>query len=208
MPSLPCSLNQFSYVAGAVSLVFMFLPCAPSSVLAQEAQRSPAIEINVERMTENGFSFFEVNAKSFVRATPRQAWQVLTDYERLTEFVPGLVRSRVLLRNEREVTLEQESAARFLFLSQTIHLVVRLREQPFSSIEVALVSGDMKHYQARWTLAAATHHGRDGTLIGYSGALEPDFFLPPALGKQLVQSSVHKMVRAVVAEIEKRSTRE
>lgn len=159
-------------------------------------------------MNENGFSFFEVNAKSFVQATPRQAWKVLTDYERLTEFVPGLVRSKVLSRNQREVTLEQESNAGFLFLSQTIRLVVRLREQPFSTIEVALVSGDMKRYQARWTLTAFAQNGRDGTLIGYSGAIEPVFFLPPVVGRQLVQANVRKMVQAVSAEIEKRSAQQ
>lgn len=208
MPSLPCILKRFSYAAGVTSLVFMCLTCGQSGVWAQEAKLPPVIETSVERMNENGLSFFEVNAQSFVRATPQQVWKVLTDYERLTEFVPGLVRSKVLSRSQQEVTLEQESTADFLFLSQTIRLVVRLREQPFSTIEVALVSGDMKRYQARWTLAGLTQDGWDGTLVSYCGAIEPAFFLPPVVGKQLVKANVRKMVQAVMMEIEKHSMRE
>lgn len=208
MPNLPCILKRFSYAIGVASVVFICLTCAPANTLAQEARLPPAIETSVERMSENGASFFEVKAKSFVRATPQQVWKVLTDYERLPKFVPGLVRSKILSRSQQEVTLEQESTARFLFLSQTIRLVMHLREHPFSTIEVALVSGDMKRYEARWTLARLVQDGRDGTLISYYGAIEPAFFLPPVFGKQLMQANVRKTVLAVMTEIEKRSAQE
>lgn len=171
----------------------------------QQADQFPATPSTADRMNQNSAALFEVNASAFVAATPQQAWQVLTDYERLTEFVPDLVRSKVLSRGQHDATLEQESKASFLFLSRTIQMVVHIREQPYSALEVTLVSGDMRQYRAHWSLAAATQQGRNGTLITYSGSMEPAFFVPPLVGRPLVQANVQKMVSAVVTEIERRS---
>lgn len=178
------------------------------SVNCIEAMAIPRSHFDLQPATpmrEPSFPSFEVNARGFVHVTPRQAWQVLTDYDHLTDFVPDLVRSQVLSRSEHEATVEQVSRASFLFLSHTVRMVVHIDEQPFSAIDVALVSGDMRHYRAHWGLEEVTRRGENGTLITYSGELAPKFYLPPLVGHSLVQAQVQKMVAAVVAEIEKRS---
>jgi len=162
------------------------------------------VHAHAHRISRDGQSFFEVNATGFVRVTPQQAWRVLTDYERLPEFVPDLKTATVQSRNAQEVVLEQTSETGFLFLSQHVHMVLRLREHPFSSIEVTLISGDMKYYTAHWELEAATQGGISGTRVHFTGALEPDFFVPPLVGKSIVQANVKKMVQAVVSEVERR----
>lgn len=159
-------------------------------------------------MNEPRFPSFQLNASGFVRVTPRQAWRVLTDYEHLSEFVPDLLRSTVLSRGEREATVEQVSRAGFLFLSHTVRMVVHIEERPFSVIDVALVAGDLRHYHAHWTLAAATRAGTRGTLITYAGELEPDFYLPLLIGQPLVQAQVQRMVAAVMTEIERRGAQD
>lgn len=155
-------------------------------------------------MSQLGFPSFQLNAHEFVAVTPRQAWQVLTDYEHLTEFVPDLVHSKVLSRGHHEATVEQVSQTGFLFMSHTVQMVVHIDEQPFSAIQVALVSGDMRHYRAHWTLAEVSQAGARGTLITYAGELAPKFFLPPMVGQPLVQAQVQRMVAAVISEIEER----
>lgn len=155
-------------------------------------------------MSRLGFPSFQLNARQFVAATPQQAWQVLTDYEHLTEFVPDLVHSKVLTRGPHDATVEQVSQAGFLFMSHSVQMVVHIDEQPFSAIDVALVSGDMRHYRAHWALAETFQAGASGTLITYAGELAPKFFLPPLVGQPLVQAQVKKMVAAVMAEIEER----
>ncbi len=172
---------------------------------AQPLSPSPVVEANADRVHRDGQSFFSIQASGFVLAAPQQAWRVLTDYDRLAEFVPDLLSSRLITRSAHQAVVEQRSEAGFLFISHAIHLVVRITEQPFSSIDVALVSGNMQRYTAHWQLAPATRDGVQGTLISYAGTMEPDFFVPPLVGESAVQANVRKMVAAVVQEIDRRS---
>ena len=162
------------------------------------------VHASASRIHHGERSFFEVRASGFVHALPEQAWQVLTDYGRLADFVPDLLSSRLLSRNGFEAIVEQRSEVGLLFATHTIHMVERIAEQPFSTIEVALVSGDMKHYKACWDLAPSMQNGASGTRITYTGAMVPDFFIPPVLGESVVQANMKKMVEAVIAEIERR----
>ena len=162
------------------------------------------VHASANRIHRGGHSFFDVTASGFVHAAPEQAWQVLTDYGRLADFVPDLLSSRLLSRDGFEAIVEQRSEVGLLFATHTVHMVERIAEQPFSTIEVTLVSGDMKHYKACWDLAPSVQNGSSGTRITYTGAMEPDFFIPPVLGESAVQASMKKMVEAVIAEIERR----
>jgi ribosome-associated toxin RatA of RatAB toxin-antitoxin module len=186
-------------------LLWISLLCAPFASSQAQSDQFNKIEVTVKQLMKNEQPMFEVNATGFARAAQQQAWQVLTDYERLHEFVPDLQSSTLLSRNGREAVVEQHSEAGFLFLSQRIHMVVRVTEQPYSVIDVALVAGDMRSYSAHWELAPSTQNGIEGTRILYSGVMEPDFFVPPLIGKSIVQVNVRRMVQAVLSEIDKRN---
>jgi ribosome-associated toxin RatA of RatAB toxin-antitoxin module len=186
-------------------LLWISLLCAPFASSQAQPDQFNKIEVTVKQLMKNEQPMFEVNATGFARAAQQQAWQVLTDYERLHEFVPDLQSSTLLSRNGREAVVEQHSEAGFLFLSQRIHMVVRVTEQPYSVIDVALVAGDMRSYSAHWELAPSTQNGIEGTRILYSGVMEPDFFVPPLIGKSIVQVNVRRMVQAVLSEIDKRN---
>ncbi len=168
-----------------------------------ENNPSSNAEVTVKRIKNGATTFFEVRASGFARATPERSWRVLTDYERLSEFVPNLRASKLLSRTGNQAVIEQQGKGSVLFLTQNIHLVMRVKEQPNSSIEVALVSGDMKHYVAHWELVPSTQNGIEGTRINYSGKMEPDFFVPPVFGKMIVRNDVKEMVEAFIKEIEK-----
>ncbi|MGV8893867.1 MAG: SRPBCC family protein [Burkholderiaceae bacterium] len=162
-----------------------------------------SIEVSVKRNHKKGRILFEIQVKGLVRATPQQTWAVLTDYGRLSEFVPDLLSSKLLSRCGDEVIVEQQGSLGFLFIRQTIHLVVRVTEHPFSMLNVALVEGDMRHYASCWELVPVALGA--GTLITYRGSMEPDFFVPLLLGRVMVQADVRKMLTAVVAEVERRA---
>jgi len=155
------------------------------------------------RVRKNGQSFFEVEAAGIARATLQQAWNVLTDYERLDEFVPDLVSSKILSRDTNEAIIEQKSQTAVLFFVHTVRMVVRIEEQPYSILRVERLSGDMRHYRARWELEPAVQ--AEGTRIALLGAMEPDFPLPPIVGDAIIQANVKNMVEAVIREIERRS---
>ena len=170
---------------------------------AQDEQPGSGIDVSVQRLRRDGRAWYAIRVSGLARATPQASWQVLTGYERLQEFVPGLLSSTLLSRNGPEAILEQEGVAGFLLLQQAIHLVVRVIEQPFSTLDISLISGDMQHYASHWELQPAAQ-GK-ATRISYSGSMVPDFFVPPLLGSAILRADVRRMMTAVLAEIGQRS---
>ncbi|MES2535793.1 MAG: SRPBCC family protein [Pseudomonadota bacterium] len=185
-------------------LVMAMFYLAPSPAQTQTDKPRDNITVTAQRLVTDEQSVMKVNASGFAAASPQQVWQVLTDYERFPEFLPKLSSSRVISRSSSEVLVEQNGKAGFLFIKHNIHLLVRIIEQPFAAIDLTLVRGDMKHYVARWELSPLARNGRNGTLITYAATLEPDFFVPPLIGRPLVEADVKETMEAVIAEIGRR----
>lgn len=162
----------------------------------------PKLEVAVNRIEIDGQKMYEVDATGTVAAPLPKVWKILTSYERMADFVPDMESCKVLSRNGNEVTIEQFGVARFLFMTRAIHLVVRATEQPMSSIDIALVSGDMKHYESHWELIPVPETG--GTRVVYSGRLMPNFYVPGILGAKMVRGDIERMMGAVLARIDRR----
>lgn len=178
---------------------------APVMAVAQAQASRPdpsKLEVSVNRVDADAQHMYEVDATAMVAAPLTRVWRVLTGYERMSEFVPDLESCKVLSRNGNEVIIEQFGVARFLFMSKAIHLIVRATEQPMSSIDISLISGDMKHYESRWELIPVPETG--GTKIVYSGKLAPNFYVPGVLGSNMIRNNIQHMMAAVVARIERR----
>ena len=166
-------------------LVFLLLGVT-APVMAQAPKLElPKLEVSVNRVDQDGQHMYEVDATGTVAAPLPKVWRILTGYDRMAEFVPDMESSKVLSRNGGEVIIEQFGVARFLFMSRTIHLIVRAVEQPMSSIDISLISGDMKHYESRWELVPVPETG--GTKIIYHGKLLPNFYVPSLLGSKMVR---------------------
>lgn len=184
-------------------LLLLILSQPPVFAQEQTDAEKGSIEVTVRHMRQDEQAYFEMHASGFVRRSQKTAWQVLTDYERLHEFVPNLLSSRLLERNGAQATLEQQGRVGFFFMTRTIHLVLRVTEHPFSALDINLIAGDMKRYATRWEIAPASRNGENGAHISYSGMVEPDFFVPSLLGAALLRADLTQMLEAVIAEIEK-----
>lgn len=169
-----------------------------------QAIDQPDIDVRMNRA--KGYPLFEVTAKMTVNANVARSWKVLTDYNRLAEFVPNLSRSQVTSSEGNERTVTQNGFAKFLFIRQNIDLVLHVTEQPMQVIDIRLISGNMREYQARWELQPQQPQqpGDDGhTRISYAGIIAPDFYVPTLFGAALMKSDLRHMLNAVKAEIEK-----
>ncbi|QJD94107.1 cyclase/dehydrase [Duganella dendranthematis] len=183
-------------------LVFLLLGVT-APVMAQAPKLElPKLEVSVNRVDHDGQHMYEVDATGTVAAPLPKVWRILTGYDRMAEFVPDMESSKVLSRNGGEVIIEQFGVARFLFMSRTIHLIVRAVEQPMSSIDISLISGDMKHYESRWELVPVPETG--GTKIVYHGKLLPNFYVPSLLGSKMVRNDIERMMNAVLARLDRR----
>lgn len=176
----------------------LMLACA----LPAMAQR-PALDVSVQRVETGAGAghVYAVNARGDVAAAPAEVWRILTDYERMPEFVPDLHRVRVISRGADQAVIEQTGVARFLFFQRAIQLVVQVREQPIAQIDVSLVDGDMKVYDCRWQLIPVPETG--GTRVIYSGTLAPKFYVPGMLGSNMIRSNIEKMMAAVLERLDR-----
>ncbi|MFA9218067.1 MAG: SRPBCC family protein [Sphingomonadaceae bacterium] len=160
----------------------------------------PKLEVSVNRVELDTLHMFEVNATGTVAAPPATVWRILTTYERMSEFVPDMESCKVLSRNGNEVIIEQFGVARFLFVSKSIHLIVRATEQPMTAIDIALISGDMKHYESHWELVPVPETG--GTKVVYSGRLIPNFYVPGLVGAKIIRHDIERMMGAVLTRLD------
>jgi carbon monoxide dehydrogenase subunit G len=147
------------------------------------------------------------NGRSFaVRAVATVAaavvWEVLTDYDNLARFIPGLSSSAVQSRVTNRVLVEQKGEARFLVFSYPIEVRLEVLESPSDSITSREVGGNLKRMTGRYDLES----GNGGIVLRYSGELEPDFELPPVIGTLAVRTMVEEQFAAMVGEIERRAS--
>jgi len=182
-------------------LLLLFAVTSSTPALAQAPRlEMPKLKVDVRRIEVDGQRMYEVDASGTVQAPPASVWKTLTTYERMSEFVPDMSSCRVLSRNGNEVIIEQQGVARFLFMNHAIHLVVRATETPLSAINIDLISGDMRHYEASWNLYPIPETG--GTRIVFNSRLMPGFYVPGMLGPTMIRGDIERMMNAVLARID------
>ena len=157
-----------------------------------------AAEIIVH-VTRNGEAL-HVDARAEFEGTVAGAWQVLTDYGRLADFVPDLESSRVISRTGNQVQVEQKGEAWLLFFSFPIDVRLAITEQPNARIVSRSVGGNFREMEGAYTLEA----GQGRVLLRYTGRMVPDFYVPPLIGTLVLRHSIETSFRALVDEIERR----
>lgn len=93
-----------------------------------------------------------VETRAVLNAPLALIWETLTDYDRLSTFVPGMRVSRVVERRGPAIIVKQQGEAGFLFFAQAIDVVVEVREQPPYAIAVRVVSGNLKQLDGRYQI--------------------------------------------------------
>lgn len=187
-------------------LLLLFAVSAPLAMAQAPKPDASKLEVTVNRIDSDGHQLYEIDATAVVAAPLPRVWRILTNYERMTEFVPDLESCKVLSRNGNEVMIEQFGVARLLFMTRPIHLIVRATEHPMSAIDIALVSGDMKQYEAHWEMTPIPETG--GTKITYKGRMMPNFYVPSLFGAKMIRMDIEHMLNAVLTRIEGRADRQ
>ncbi len=172
------------------SCALLAAQCLPRSAAGHE------IAIEIVREGE----FVSVRASAELKASPRIAWEVLTDYDHLAEFIPDVRSSRVLRRTSEGVLVEQKGEFSFLFFRQPIEVTMAVSEHPPRRIAARAVAGDMKNMEGSYELQPS----EAGVRLVYSGRFVPGFFVPPLIGMPIVRRSLERRFRAMVQEIERR----
>ncbi|HUO43323.1 MAG TPA: SRPBCC family protein [Burkholderiales bacterium] len=154
-------------------------------------------EVEVKR----SHGIFSVHVTAPVVVDAQTAWQVLTDYNHLADFVPGMKSSRVISAAGEPLRIEQKGETRFLFFSREFHVVLAIEELPPEQIKFHAVGGDMKRMQGEWRVRA---DGAAGVRLEYEAEIEPGFWVPIFLGTALMRHDVSDNIEGVAGEMLKR----
>lgn len=146
-----------------------------------------------------------VRANAVLFAPPHIVWQVLTDYERLPAFIPGISRSVVRVRDGHRVVLEQGGEARFFIFSFPIEVRLEVQELPPHAVSSRTLGGNLRRMEGRYELAPDAARGT--VTLRYSGEIEPEFSLPPIIGLAAMRHMAEEQFSALVHEIERRAGR-
>lgn len=144
---------------------------------------------------------FQVDAMLLVAVEQRLAWQVLTDYDNLAGFVPGMRSSRIVSGAGEPLLLEQKGESGLLLFKVPIEVVSRIDEAPFDTIRFQSVGGTLKNQTGQWALDRHDH----ATRVSYRADITPGFPLPPLIGPAIVGRDVRLMVDSVGREMLRRA---
>ncbi len=158
-----------------------------------------AQEVTVETTRQGDYIVIDASAE--VQADVRVVWQVLSDYDRLAEFIPNLRVSRVVSRGADGIMVEQQGEYAFLFFSQPIEVRLLITETPPHRIVSRAVAGSFREMTGSYDLAPVP----GGVRLRYTGRMLPNFDLPPFFGVVAARAAAEKQFRGMVDEIRRRA---
>jgi carbon monoxide dehydrogenase subunit G len=153
-------------------------------------------DVRVER---NGGGF-TVDLTLYAPVAPALAWEVLTDFDRMSEFVPNLISSRVTERNENLLTVQQKGVAHYGIFAVNFESVQETRLSPQREINAHGVGGNFLRMDSVMLLQAEGA----GTRLDYHADVLPDFWFPPFIGPTLARRDIAEQFTGMLREMSRR----
>jgi hypothetical protein len=182
-----------------IALAALALGALPAAGL--QAAGSPAVDQDIQVHVKKDGAEIVVDVDVPVNASLAVTWEVLTDYDHMTEFITNLQSSNVQAKDGQTLQVYQKGKAARGLLSITFENVREVQLVPFQEIRSRLISGDLKASQF------TTRVVDDGTLIHIinSGRYTPKIWVPPIIGPALIEAETRKQFGEIRAEILRRS---
>ena len=163
--------------------------------------RHQTIEQTVERLP-NGVRRLAVQLRT--DQSVEQLWQVLTDYEGLSEFIPNLSSSKLIERSGNRVTLVQVGSQQLVLgLKFSAEVQLELTEhRPEGLLQFRMTKGDFRRFEGSWRLQSVP----DQTLVLYELTVQGCLGMPVALIEQRLRQDLNDNLLAVEEETIRRFT--
>ncbi len=147
---------------------------------------------------------FVVDVDFTVQAKPQEAWDVMTDYDNMAQFISNVDMSRIIRRTNSGLEVAQTGHLKFGLFDFKVDNVREIEFDPLQEIRSKLVRGDMK------ASAFTTHFAAEGdaTRITNHGRFTPDRWIPPVIGTLVLESETRKQFAEFRAEIVRRQVSE
>lgn len=129
----------------------------------------------------------------------RVAWDVLTDFDSMENFVPNMEKSRVLQHDGRRMVVEQKGQVSFGMLSFPYDSKREIELTPYQMLRAHALSGTKM--DSTTTLAPLGN----GTLLSYHAVAVPDLPVPSSVITSSLGEMLGTQFKAMEREMESRS---
>lgn len=159
-----------------------------------------AVETKIEKLEGRQRSVF---AKIQIPYSLEQVWEVLTDYEAFTEFMPSLMQSKRLEHPNGGIRLEQVRNKSFMGMNFSAHSVFDIKENFPHEIHYQLIEGDMKDMSGCWRLEPCSlPESKAGVDLIYDFVVSPKPIFPAALIERVLNHDVPANMLAIRQRVE------
>ncbi|MGQ9686477.1 MAG: SRPBCC family protein [Thiobacillaceae bacterium] len=180
-------------------LRLLLLACALCWGMSQAAEGpTDAVAVAVAREGEH----LLITAEFRVPVDIRTVWAVLTDFEHMAGFLPGLKESQVLAQTGDRLTVQQKGETTAGLLSMEYESVRAVELTPYRSIRSRTLKGSRGIVEGETRL---TPEGRDGTRISYTAQAQPDSTLASLVPTRYVREELRTQFHAMREEMLRRA---
>jgi ribosome-associated toxin RatA of RatAB toxin-antitoxin module len=132
-------------------------------------------------------------------------YEVLTDFEHLPEFVPGMRSSRVVSQPGEMLRVEQVGVTGPALFGITVRTTLGLSlAAPAPGIDGRIdfssLGGNLRQMHGAWQI----RDDKTGCRIDYRATIEPDFPVPPLLGTLVMRMQIEGQLDAIAQEVRRR----
>ena len=172
---------------------------SPTSNFAGSSTQS-SVNINIKKLKGRQRHVF---ATIQIPYSIRQVWQVLTNYEAFTEFIPTLVQSRRLNRPSGGIRMEEVRTNSLLGINFSARSIFDIEEKFPHEIYYQLVEGDMKTFSGYWRLKPLSlSESKQGIELIFDFFVLPQRFLPMVLVEHMLRQNIPANMRAIRQRVE------
>lgn len=167
--------------------------------LAIEPVSLPDVEVHIEKIAERQR---QITAKVPIPQPVERIWQVLTDYEALSDFIPNLTKSCLLEHPHGGIRLEQIGSQRLLKFNFCARVVLDLQEYFPTAINFSMVEGDFKSFSGCWCLEPYSQGEVRGTILCYTIQVWPKLTMPITIIERRLSHDLRLNLLAIYQRVE------
>lgn len=137
------------------------------------------------------------------------AWQVLTDYDSFSEFLPGVISSELIENNGDRKVFEQINKIKTFVFSVESRVKIATTETYPKQITFEAIDGDLETLNGQWLLEPVSPYPSappDKVLITHRVTVEPAEAPSDGIFFSIYEDRLQKTLKAIQQETEKRSS--
>ena len=146
-------------------------------------------------------SSFHVRAMIDADAPAELCYAVLADFDRLSDFIPGMQSSRIVSAPGEPLLLRQVGRTKVALSEYTFDVTLAVAVDPPLEITFRRVAGNLERMDGSWRVAGDAARCK----IDYRAEIEPGFWVPPLIGPLIMRSQVARQIEGLESEIARRA---